>query len=255
MTGGTEERGGPARSGEDPMAHPTSVPEVPGDSLAWVTAEQMREIDRVMIEDLGITLVQMMENAGRNLAELIVRRYEPRSAVVLVGSGGNGGGGIVAARHLANRGVAPRIVLSRGPGHIGNIPRLQLGIARRLGIAIGTEPEPADVIVDALLGYSLEGDPRGRPAEFIGWANAEASPVCALDLPSGLDATTGRVGDPCVRADATMTLAMPKAGLHEAPGVVGELYLADISVPPSAYRSIGIDVPSPFTRGPLVRVR
>ena len=73
--------------------------------LPAVTAAQMREVDRAMVEDFHIELVQMMENAGRNLADLAVRHFGPRSTVVLAGSGGNGGGGLVAARHLANRGV------------------------------------------------------------------------------------------------------------------------------------------------------
>lgn len=233
---------------------PSDITEVRGASLPWISAEQMREIDRVMIEDLGISLVQMMENAGRSLAELTIWRFRPSTAVILAGGGGNGGGGVAAARHLANRGVDVQIVLARDPGRLGDIPRLQLDIADRLGIPVAFEPTPADVALDALLGYSLEGNPRERTAELIGWANEGAFPVCALDLPSGLAATTGRVGAPCVRAVATLTLAMPKAGLRAAPDVVGELYLADISVPPSAYRSIGLEVGTPFPQAPLVRV-
>ena len=232
----------------------SDIPEVSGTSLPWITAAQMAEIDRVMVGDLGISLVQMMENAGRTLAGLTIRRFEPRSASVLAGNGGNGGGGIAAARHLANRGVDARIVLAREPANLRDVPRLQLDIARRMGIPVTSEPAPADVVLDALLGYSLEGDPRGRTAELITWANDASPATCALDLPSGLDATTGQVGEPCIRADATLTLAMPKAGLRAAPEVVGELYLADISVPPSAYASIGVEVGTPFAPAPLVRL-
>ena len=82
-------------------SYPTSSPE----ELGWLTATQMLEVDRIMIEDLEIELIQMMENAGRNLAQLILDRYNPDTVTVLAGSGGNGGGGLVAARHLANRGV------------------------------------------------------------------------------------------------------------------------------------------------------
>ena len=86
------------------MASP-DVPTVPGDALAWITEVDMIEVDRVMIDDLHIELVQMMENAGRNLARLVLDRVSPSSVVVIAGSGGNGGGGLVAARHLANAGV------------------------------------------------------------------------------------------------------------------------------------------------------
>jgi NAD(P)H-hydrate epimerase len=232
------------------------VPVAASADLAWLTAAQMREVDRLTVEDLGLTLVQMMENAGRALADLIVRRFDPRTALILAGPGANGGGGIAAARHLANRGVRARIVLAAGVPRMGRVPRIQLGIAQRLGIPVSVRPDPgADVLVDALLGYALDGDPRGRAAELIRWANGSGIPVVALDLPSGLDATTGRVGDPCIRATATLTLAMPKAGLRHAPEVVGELYLADISIPPSVYGRVGAELSAtPFREASLVRI-
>ncbi len=216
----------------------------------------MREVDRLVVEDLGITLVQMMENAGRALADLVVRRFGARTVLVLAGSGGNGGGGIAAARHLLNRGVRAEVVLAAGVPRMARVPRIQLGIARRLGIPVSVRPEPeVDVLVDAFLGYGLVGDPRGRAAELIRWANAAGPAIVSLDLPSGLDATTGRVGDPCIRATAMQTLAMPKAGLREAPDIVGELYLADISVPPFVYRRVGAELAaSPFRGSPLVRI-
>ncbi len=72
--------------------------------LPAITAEQMREVDRVMVDELDIQLLQMMENAGRNLADLAITRYHSSTCTILVGPGGNGGGGLVAARHLHNRG-------------------------------------------------------------------------------------------------------------------------------------------------------
>lgn len=107
--------------------------------------------------------------------------------------------------------------------------------------------------MDALVGYSLRGDPHGRTAELIEWANAQPAPVVSLDTPSGLDVTTGRLGDPCVRAAATLTLAMLKRGLLDS-AVVGELYLGDISVPPWLYERVGSERPRPFGRAGVVRV-
>ncbi|CAN5135261.1 hypothetical protein BH23ACT9_BH23ACT9_17510 [soil metagenome] len=227
-------------------AHP------PTQHLPAVTAEQMREVDRVMVEDLGIQLLQMMENAGRHLAELAVRRYRPASCTVLVGPGGNGGGGMVAARHLHNRGVDIAVVPVelRPPG----VPGHQLTILRRMGVPILTQPQPADLTIDALLGYSLRGDPREPAAGWIRWANTSTAPILALDLPSGLEATTGRVGDPCTKADATLTLALPKVGLLGAAQLVGELYAADISVPPSVYTAMGLQVGAAFANGSIVRL-
>jgi NAD(P)H-hydrate epimerase len=211
----------------------------------------MREVDRVMVEDLHIELVQMMENAGRNLADLTVSRFSPATVVVLAGTGGNGGGGLVAARHLANRGATVRVVLARPD--LAAVPLHQLDIVRRMGVDISDEPRTADVVVDALIGYSLNGDPQGRAAELIAWANREVAPVLALDTPSGLNATTGEPGVPSVRADATLTLALPKVGLVGSPHA-GELYLADISVPPFVYGRFDIAVPPLFIDASIVRL-
>ncbi len=229
--------------------------QVPGprlDQVPTVTAAEMREVDRAMVEDLGIDLIQMMENAGRNLADLALTRFGPSDVVVLAGSGGNGGGGLVAARHLANRGVAVLVVPSGSD--LAPVPEHQLDILRRMGVQVSDEPAPADLVIDALIGYSLRSDPRGTAADLITWANRRSSPVLALDTPSGLDVTTGAVGDPCVRATATMTLALPKSGLILAPEVVGELYLADISVPPLVYERMGFEVPALFGGAAVVRI-
>lgn len=225
----------------------------PTSELPALTAEQMREVDRIMVDDLGIQLVQMMENAGRSLADVAVTRYHPSSCTVLAGPGGNGGGGLAAARHLHNRGVAVNVVLEEGR-ELQGVPAHQLEILRRMNVAVVADPRPASLVIDAMIGYSLRGDPRGPVAEWIDWANEQPSPTLALDLPSGLDATTGRVADHCIRADATVTLALPKVGLRISPLVVGELFCADISVPTSVYESMGLSLPSPFTAGAIVTV-
>lgn len=222
----------------------------PGD-LPEITVEQMREVDRVMVDELGIRLVQMMENAGRNLADLALARYQPVSCTVLAGPGGNGGGGLVAARHLHNRGVDVQVALSTH--ELTEVPGEQLAILRRMGVGVADDPPSASLVIDALVGYSLRGDPRGRTADLVRWANT-AGPILSLDVPSGLDGTTGRVGDPCATADATLTLALPKTGLRRAPRVVGDLYVADISVPPAVYARLGVDAAVSFASGAIVRL-
>jgi len=190
-----------------------------------LTAGQMRAVDRAVVEDLHIELVQMMENAGRNLA---------------------------AARHLANRGAQVQVVLSE-PDRLAPVPARQADILARMGVIVACQPAAADLVIDALIGYSLRGDPAGTAAELITWASTQAAPVLALDTPSGLDVTTGVAGAPAIRAAATLTLALPKAGLLDAPGV-GELYLADISVPPLVYQRMGIRVPALFGQSSLLRI-
>ena len=116
----------------------------------------------------------------------------------------------------------------------------------------------ADLIVDALIGYSLRGAPRGAAAVLIREANALDAPVLSLDVPSGVDATTGTVYDPAVRATATLTLALPKRGLRTdaAREHVGELYLADIGVPPGLYGRppLGLDIGPLFAQDDILRV-
>ena len=222
-----------------------------GRPVPAVTASQMREVDRAMIEDFHIELVQMMENAGHNLASLAGGLYAPRTVVVLAGPGGNGGGGLVAARHLRNRGADVSVVLG-APG-LAPVPAHQLDIIQRMGIRVLDRPVVADLVIDALLGYSLRGDPAPRFAELIIWANGQPAPVLALDTPSGLDVTTGRQSAPCVRAGATMTLALPKTGLAGA-AVTGRLYLADISVPLLLLERMGLAAPGMFRDGPVVEL-
>lgn len=228
-----------------------------------VTAGEMAEIDRIMVEELGIELVQMMENAGRGLAELARRRFlsgsaEGRRVVVLAGSGGNGGGAMVAARRLAGWGAVVQVVLDEPPQWLEGVPAQQLAILERMEVAVGEEPpawEP-DLILDGLLGYGVAGAPRGKTAELIRWANAAPAPVLALDLPSGLDPDTGETPDPVMVANATLTLALPKKGLlaPSARPVAGELYLADIGVPPAALGQVGVRAPGLFTCGDLLRL-
>ena len=224
-------------------------------SLPALTTAQMAEVDRLMIETYSILLIQMMENAGRDLAEQARRmldgRLTDRRIVVLCGAGNNGGGGMVAARHLHNRGAVVRAKLVADPARLTDVPAHQWRILNVIGLAMETDPDLAqpDLIIDALIGYGLSGNPRGVMAEWIERANASGRSILALDTPSGLDTTTGQPGSPCIRATATLTLALPKTGLFtpQARPYVGDLYLADIGVPPELYRQLGIEIESLFT--------
>jgi NAD(P)H-hydrate epimerase len=228
-----------------------------------LTTAQMAEVDRLMIETYSILLIQMMENAGRDLAEqahrMLDRRLAGRRIVVLCGAGNNGGGGMVAARHLHNRGATVQAKLVGDVVRLKDIPAHQWRILNGMELARQTDPDlaQADLIIDALIGYGLSGNPRGAVAEWIERANASGRPILALDLPSGLDATTGQPGSPCIRAMATLTLALPKTGLlrPQARPNVGDLYLADIGVPPELYRQLGIEIESLFADDAIISVR
>ena len=208
----------------------------------------MREVDRIAIEETGPNLYQMMENAGRNLAAVTIRHLGPewRTAliVVLAGTGGNGGGGICGARHLANRGGDVAVLVS-DQGRLGDVPAQQLTTYRGTsGRVIGPDDlgdlDPS-IIVDAVIGYSLSGSPRGAAQQMIEWARGEDAPVLSLDVPSGVDSTTGEAQGGHVLASQTMTLALPKTGLGVA--AAGDLLLADIGIPGETYRRAGVEVP------------
>jgi NAD(P)H-hydrate epimerase len=172
---------GAALAGRIPEGEPMRT--VSRTAVPALTTEQMRAVDRAMVEDLHIELVQMMENAGRNLAELAMTRFSPGSVTVLAGPGGNGGGGLVAARHLANRGCQVQVVLAE-PDRLTPVPAHQADILARMGVLKASRPSAADLIIDALIGYSLRGNPAGTAAELITWANDQTAPVLALDTPA-----------------------------------------------------------------------
>ena len=245
----------------------SDIARVPEDRLEFLTTEQMIEVDRLMTDVLKIELMQMMENAGRNLARLAIKRFlnDPRRkrVVVLAGTGGNGGGAMVAARRLQQWGADVSVLTTKPDEKYSGVPEHQLGIVRRLGVAVNHSSLPnaslvPDLILDGVIGYSLNGDPRGRSADLISWANASASPILALDVPSGLDSTSGLPRTPAITAAASMTLAMPKAGFNsaQAKSIMGELFVADIGVPDWVYREIGFqrELGSLFREDDFVKV-
>lgn len=202
----------------------------------------MRELDRVAMEETGPNLFQMMENAGRNLAQLAIellgQNWNKAKFVVLAGSGGNGGGGICAARHLANRCADVTLILA-DRSRLQAIPAWQYKLYQATSgkeLNPDAPPSEVDIIVDALIGYGLHSAPAGTVADLIGWANAAMKPILALDVPSGIDATTGDAPGEFIRPTWTMTLALPKTGL--LPETTGELYLADIGIPEDVCRRL-----------------
>jgi len=232
-------------------------------NIPSLTVDQMVEVDRLMIEVYGISLEQMMENAGRNLGEMarqmLGRTVEGCTIVVLCGVGNNGGGGMVAARHLHNWGAHVHVILAGEASRLQNTPKHQWRILGKLGLQRGRESlDGVDLVLDALLGYGGQGDPRPPITQWIEKANVSGVRILALDSPSGLDATTGEAGKPCIRASATLTLALPKTGLRlpRATPYVGELYVADIGVPRVLYAgpSLGLQVGALFSDQAIVRV-
>ncbi|HWP60507.1 MAG TPA: NAD(P)H-hydrate dehydratase [Candidatus Acidoferrales bacterium] len=219
-----------------------------------VTAREMRELDRLTIEEYGVPSLELMERAGRAVAEALLERFgraARKGVLVVAGKGNNGGDGLVAARHLKKRRFPCEVVLLgrkeelsrdaavnleaylKARGKIFEMPeRNSEGLSARFG--------GKGAIVDALLGTGLSKEVRGVYAEAIEAINASGLPVVAVDIPSGLDSDTGRPLGTAIQAEMTVTFGFPKVGQVIYPGVeyTGELVVADIGIAPEAVAKV-----------------
>lgn len=211
-----------------------------------ITSHTMREIDRRAIELFGIPGLELMERAGRSCAEIIDARYgsgEGRTVVIFAGKGNNGGDGFVIARVLHGMGWNVILLLHGARDEIGGDARVnlemlpsgvvQLDVAAGDPARVGELLGGAALVVDALLGTGLKSGVAGIYAASIGLINVSGRPVVAVDIPSGVDATTGSILGTAVRAELTVTFALAKLGhvLHPGAGCAGELLVTDIGIP------------------------
>jgi len=208
----------------------------------------MQEMDRLTIQELGVPGAVLMENAARGATRVFLEHFDPPlgARVLLVcGRGNNGGDGYVMARYLSGAGMEVTVMVLSELGRIGGDALLNLEIIRRMGLEVLEVPGPeqwaayrdrrgsCDFIVDAILGTGLSSEVRGFYAGVIQEINGLKRPVMAVDLPSGLNADTGRVMGVAVRADLTVTFGFPKLGQLVFPGagLVGRLARIDIGIP------------------------
>ncbi|CQR72153.1 Bifunctional NAD(P)H-hydrate repair enzyme Nnr [Sporomusa ovata DSM 2662] len=212
------------------------------------TAAEMREIDRIAISDYGIPGTVLMENAGvavvRHL-ESIMEVLSERKFCIFAGKGNNGGDGYVIARHLVNQGAKVKVFLLGEKASVSGDARINLDIIDKMNIdiiEIASERDWdkvrvaatfADCLVDALVGTGFRGEVVGDMARVIDSINAAGKLVVAVDIPSGVEADTGRICGKAVRAAQTVTFCLPKPGLFLYPGAefAGELMVADIGIP------------------------
>lgn len=221
------------------LARPSRPAPMPGCTPLF-DAAAMREADRRSAEDHAIPSILLMERAGLAAAQEILASHPgAREAVVVTGTGSNGGDGMVVARHLAEAGLSVRVL---APG--AEPPRTpdaaaMTAVAASIGIHVealdsGSGPPSAEaIVVDALLGTGARGALREPAASAVRWMAAHEGPVVALDVPSGVEADTGRAAGDCVRADLTVTFHGDLVGLRVTPGaqMAGRVVVADIGVP------------------------
>lgn len=218
--------------------------------MRLVRASEMREMDRLTIQELGIPGVVLMENAGRGAARFFLQHFDPPESshvLILCGRGNNGGDGYVIARYLHEAGLRVTILTLAPLGEVSGDARTNLNIARGIDLEIREVPDgeawegcktllkETDYIIDGILGTGLHSEVKGFYGRVIGAINEIRKPVMAIDIPSGLNADTGGVMGTAVMADLTVTFGFPKLGQVIFPGAnyVGRLVRIDIGIPNS----------------------
>jgi hydroxyethylthiazole kinase-like uncharacterized protein yjeF len=233
------------------------------DEYGDLTSEDVTRLDAAALE-CGVTTMQLMEIAGWQVARCAWQQVgSPTQIVVLAGHGNNGGDGLVAARHLATWGCTVRVALVADDSRVRGLVLDHVIAARACGVDVTVTTMPgaafaatagAALVIDALLGTGLRSAPRDPLASVIRELNASRSTVLSVDVPSGLDATSGEAFDPCIRATATCTLTAMKHGLRSSGAIAraGAIWIADIGMPAAAWERAGLRRPPGVTGGELV---
>ena len=212
------------------------------------TAEEMQELDRKAIETYRIPGIVLMENAGRGAAELILNTFpdlHKKKVAIIAGKGNNGGDGLVIARYLLNKGISVRVYLLADPKGLRGDAETNFNIFHRMKgevisvpsskdyIKVKRDLERFDILVDGIFGTGLDAEVRGYYREVIDHLNMLQKPMVAIDIPSGLDADTGKPLGTAVHASLTITFGLPKIGHLIPPGLdyVGEVKVIDIGIP------------------------
>jgi NAD(P)H-hydrate epimerase len=214
-----------------------------------VTAQEMKEMDRLTIESFGIPGIVLMENAARGATDALFRHFpnvHNMKVGVAAGRGNNGGDGFVVARYLSNAGVSVGVYLLSGREKVRGDAAANLKLLDRMKVPVheiaGVDAfrsyqdgmKNCDLWVDAMLGTGLASQVRGLFEQMIALLNGGGAPVLSVDIPSGLDSDTGKPRGSCVRATVTVTFGLPKIGHVVFPGLefVGKLEVVDIGIPP-----------------------
>ncbi len=212
--------------------------------------ESVRAVDRAAVEEYGIPGIVLMENAARGLADHALRMLaeaptSPPAALIVCGSGNNGGDGYALGRHLHNASIKT-VFVKLGESRSGTDAAINREICRKMGLRevplddIASHAD-ADLIVDAVFGTGLDRPVTGPAAQAIEWINGASAPVLAVDVPSGLDCDTGESLGTIVRADCTVTFVAKKPGLITAAAkeYVGKVVVADIGAPIELVQRLG----------------
>lgn len=222
-----------------------------------VDQETMNHLDRETIETYGLPGMVLMEQAALRAVELLSHRFnglKGKNIIIFAGKGNNGGDGLAMARLLENGGAHVTLFLLCQPEELAGDALTNYRILHGFGIKVHLLADEkdlqkadialmrTDIIVDAIFGTGFKGTAGGIIGQVINLINNSGLPVVSLDLPSGLEADSGKISGPCVKAWTTITFGLPKLGLILEPGAsyVGELWWGDISLPRQLVQKAGI---------------
>lgn len=209
------------------------------------SCEELRQLEQAAIHDFAIPSLLLMENAGRGASEILCKCYAPSRVSIFVGKGNNGGDGLVVARYLANQGFDVWAILLENIKRLKPDPFLYYQIILKMKIPVIFSDEnfaeeeirrlcrESEFLVDAIFGVGLHSPVLGVFEKAIRSINKSEKPVISLDVPSGLDADTGCIHHVAVKANRTLTFALPKKGffVNEGPVHTGKIDVVDIGLP------------------------
>ncbi len=214
-----------------------------------VTAEEMRKIEEKAVREKQVTLEALMERAGQELAKEVLKE-KPGKVVVVSGPGNNGGDGLVAARHLAAKGIETEVFLIAGRKSSSLLKKKLSELKKQrvklittideLSLALKEKP----IVIDAVFGFGFHGKAEGLFAQAIELINRSEATVYSADVPSGVNASSGQVAGPACRAKVTVTFSLPKLGLYLFPGseFAGEVRVKKVVPPPFLKEADGVEV-------------
>lgn len=212
-----------------------------------VTVKEIQNLDKVAIEKYGIPSLCLMENAGKSVAQEVLKRIKSKKKPkvgIFCGPGNNAGDGFVIARHLINAGIKTNIFLIGRGNQLKNDAAVNYNILKRLKYPmienVGATDRPpvreikkSDIIVDAIFGVGLNRNLCEPYFSVIEEINKNSKKIVSVDIPSGLDGTDGRIYGVCVKADVTVTFTCLKKGFFKGhgPKQVGKMVVVDIGIP------------------------
>ncbi len=211
--------------------------------MKTATVKQIQKLDALAINQYGFPSLILMENAGRRVFEEIQKKFRPANVVIICGYGNNAGDGLVIARHFHEAGIKTQVVLVGQAKQLKPDALVHYQILKRLKYSVKeishvstsflTMIKNADVVVDAIFGVGLNRNITDPFKSFIEAINHQAKKIVAVDIPSGLDGTTGQIYGVCIKADLTVTFSFSKRGFYQndGPKYTGKVIVADIGIP------------------------